>query len=167
MWKPQPRHECYQGNEGLRMLYRLAADTTTSPQRLTTWFAQAKCHGNCEDLYQWERADEVSWLSDLIDLICAQMLPATLKVCRLTDFTWNAPPQLILTVFTPAFKCEVEPLGCEIVFLIRWNYFTELSSNTSAFALCAVSDNIYVSWQVCINGQSLLYLLIQISSSLR
>lgn len=58
----------------------------TIPERPTTWFSQAKCHSNCEDLYQWERADEVPQLSDLTDLIWAQMLPAALKACRLTNF---------------------------------------------------------------------------------
>lgn len=69
----------------------------TFPERPVAWFTQAKCHGNCEDLYQWEKADEVPQLSDLTDLICAQMLPATLKAYRLTNFTRNAPPQIVLT----------------------------------------------------------------------
>lgn len=76
----------------------------TIPERPATWFTQAKCHSNCEDLYQWEKADEVPQLSDLTDLISAQMLPATLKACRLTNFTRNVPPQLVLTeppFFTP------------------------------------------------------------------
>lgn len=46
----------------------------TLPERHATWFTPAKCHGNCEDLYQWESADEVTRLSDLTDLIRAQVL---------------------------------------------------------------------------------------------
>lgn len=69
----------------------------TIAERPSTWFTQAECHSNCQDLYQWEKADEVPQLSDLTDLICAQMLAVTLKACRLTNFTWNVPPQLVLT----------------------------------------------------------------------
>ena len=47
----------------------------TIPERPATWFTQAKCHGNCEDLYQWERADEVPRLSDLTDFnMCSNVV---------------------------------------------------------------------------------------------
>lgn len=51
-----------------RML-KSAADTTLLLKDAPLDFPPAKCHGNCEDLYQWESADEVTRLSDLTDLI--------------------------------------------------------------------------------------------------
>lgn len=117
----------------------------TIPERPAAWFTQAKCHSNCEDLYQWERADEVLQLSDLTDLICAQMLPATLKACRLTNFTGNVPPQMVLT--EPSFFTSVNWVWSGTFRL--WNcVFNKLESLQKHFialfsyCLCAISDDI-------------------------
>lgn len=116
----------------------------TIPERPAPWFTQAKCHSNCEDLYQWERADEVAQLSDLTDLICAQMLPGTLKACRLTNFTRNVPPQMVLT--KPSFFTSVNRVWSGTFRL--WNCVSNkleslqnILSHYLAFALCAISDD--------------------------
>lgn len=66
-----------------------AADTTLSlkdPPLDVAGQKKKKIPSNCEDFYQWERADEVARLSDSTDLIRPQMLAAALNACRLTGF---------------------------------------------------------------------------------
>lgn len=113
-------------------------------QRPTAWFAGANCHSNCVDSYQWERADEVPRLSDLTDLICSQMLTATLEPLRLTSFTRSVPPLTVLTE-PPFFTCANQVWsGTFSLWNCAFNKLDSLQNTLShylAFASCAVWDD--------------------------
>lgn len=121
----------------------------TIPERPATWFTQAKCHSNCEDLYQWERADEVTQLSDLTGLICAQMLPATLKALGLTNFTWNVPPQTVLT--EPSFFTSVNQVWSGTFGL--WNRVSDkLESLQNILSHHSIFSFVQMMWKKWLTG---------------
>lgn len=73
---------------------RLCCWHNTIPERPTAWFSQAKCHGNCEDLYQWEKSwrGPAAIRSDRLNM-CSNVACHTKGLLQVDQFyRVNAPP---------------------------------------------------------------------------